>query len=187
MIDIANIKLIDLIPPNLREDETIRAAAESIDQQLRAVTSLIPQVAIVHNLESLPEQWVDELAWQWSVDFYDPSLPLEQKRELVKNSLRYHKQKGTPAAVEDLISTVFGSGEVREWYEYGGQPGYFKITTSDPAATTTRAQEFLAAINSVKNARSWLEGVEISKYDEMQLRFGFPVQVGSVITCEQVV
>jgi len=187
VIDISTVHLLELIPPNLRTDEKVRAAAESINLQLQQISQLIPQVAITHNIDTLPEAWVDELAWQQHVDFYNPDLPIEQKREIVKNSPRWHRIKGTPAAVEELISTIFGSGNVIEWYEYDGQPGYFKVATSDPEATTTRAQEFLAAVNSVKNRRSWLEAVEITKYDDMDLFFGNAIHKGSIITCEQVV
>jgi len=187
MIDMQTIKLIDLIPPNLRNDPNVAAAAASLDQQLHTVTDLIPGVAILHHIDTLPEQWVDELAWQWHVDFYNPDLPLDQRRELVKNSLPWHRRKGTPSAVEELIATIFGSGQVQEWFEYGGQPGDFKVLTSDPSATTDKAVEFLAAINSVKNARSWLESIEITTGGDMHLRFGFAVHIGKQITARQVV
>ncbi|KEQ22299.1 phage tail protein I [Paenibacillus tyrfis] len=187
MIDIGKVKLLDLIPPNLRDDEKVQAAAESIDRELKQVTDIIPGVAIVHHIDTLPEEWVDQLAWQWHVDFYTPSLPLEQKRELVRNSLRWHKRKGTPSAVAELITTIFGSGEVIEWWEYGGQPYHFKVTTSDPAATSERAKEFLAAIASVKNTRSWLESIEITTVGEMDLYFGNALHMGEFMTVEQVV
>ncbi|WII39203.1 phage tail protein I [Paenibacillus thiaminolyticus] len=187
MIDIGRIRLLDLIPPNLREDENVRAAAEAIDSELHAVTELMPSVAILHHIDTLDEEWVDELAWQFHVDFYDPNLPIEQKRELVKNSLAWHRRKGTPSAVAELITTIFGSGQVVEWYEYGGKPGYFKVTTSDQSATNERAKEFLAAINSVKNTRSWLEKIELTRSGTMDLNFGFVFHSGKRLFIEQVV
>jgi len=185
MIDIEQIKLIDLIPPNLQSDDKVRAAAEALDAELKKVTQLIPATALLHMIDTLPERWVDELAWQWHVDFYDPTLDLKIRRELVKNSFRWHKRKGTPSAVTELIATVFGSGDVVEWYEYGGQPGYFRVVTSDPAATTERAQQFLDAINSVKNARSWLESIQITTEATMPLYFGGMVHTGDYIIIEQ--
>lgn len=187
MIDIGHIRLIDLIPANLHEDENVRAAAEAIDAELHEVSKLMPGVAILHHIDTLDEQWIDELAWQFHVDFYDPTLPIEQKRQLVKNSLAWHKRKGTPSAVNELITTIFGSGEVQEWFQYGGKPGYFKVTTSDPSATNERAQEFLAAINSVKNTRSWLETIEITRTGSMNLHFGFVMHSGKRLFIEQVV
>lgn len=187
MIDIGAVRLIDLIPPNLRNDVDMQAIAYAIDRQLQKVTGLIPRLSIIYYIDSLPEEWVDELAWQWHVDFYDPTLPIDQKRALVKNSLRWHKRKGTPSAVEELIATIFGSGQVVEWWEYGGEPYHFKVITSDPAATADRAKEFLAAINSVKNVRSWLDTIEITTESTMDLYFGNIVHVGEFMTVEQVV
>ncbi|RXZ84575.1 phage tail protein I [Paenibacillaceae bacterium] len=187
MIDIQMVRLIDLVPPNLRNDPTISAAAESLDRQLKDVTTLIPQLSIVHHIDTLPEQWVDELAWQWHVDFYDPDLSLEQRRDLVKNALPWHKRKGTPSAVAELIAAVFDTGEVLEWFEYGGEPYHFKVVTSDPSATTEKAKEFIAAINSVKNERSWLEAIEITTESTMELYFANVLHIGDHITIEQVV
>lgn len=187
MISLQQINLLDLIPSNLRSDPTIAAAAEALNQQLHAVTQLIPGVSILHHIDSLPEDWVDALAWQWRAPFYDQSLPIEQKRELVRKALAWHKRKGTPSAVEELTATIFGSGSVQEWYEYGGQPGYFKVTTSDPSATADKANEFLAAINAVKNARSWLESIEITTEGFMNMNIGFVAHIGKTITARQVV
>lgn len=187
MIEIGEVKLIDLVPQNLRNDPKVKAAAESIDQQLKAVTELVDRTAIIHNIDTLSEQWLDQLAYQWHVDFYEPSLPIEQKRELVKNSLPWHKRKGTPSAVEELIRTIFYSGDVVEWWEYGADPGFFKVIITDPSATNERAHEFLAAVNSVKNVRSWLDVVEIKNVDDLPLYFGNVLHMGEYMTVEQVV
>jgi phage tail P2-like protein len=187
MIDLQTIKLIDLIPANIRNDPQVAAAAEALDQQLQTVTHAIPGVAIMYNIDNLPDPWVDELAWQWRAPFYDQALPLEQKRELVKKALAWHKRKGTPSAVEELIATVFGSGTVQEWFEYGGEPGYFKVQTSDPSATTDKAKEFLAAVNSVKNTRSWLESIEITTEATMNMYVGIAIHMGDYMKIEQAV
>ncbi|MBJ6362088.1 phage tail protein I [Paenibacillus sp. GCM10012307] len=187
MIEIRQINLLDLIPANLQHDEQVRAAAEAINQELLRVTQLASQTAILHHVDSLDERWVDELAYQFHVDFYDPDLPLSQRRQLVQNSLAWHKRKGTPSAVKELIATVFGSGDVQEWYEYGGEPYHFKVVTSDPSATGERAKEFVAAIQSVKNTRSWLDSIEITTEGIMQMYFGNVLQMGEFMTVEQVV
>ena len=172
MIDIQDIRFIDMIPPNLRGDQNVQAAAEALDQQLREVTTLIPGVAFFHQIDTLPSEWVDQLAYQWHVDFYDPDLPLNQRRELVKNSLAWHRRKGTPSAVEELMTTIFGDGIVEEWYEYGGEPGYFRVITSNFSATTEHALRFLRAVNSVKNARSWLDTVIIRLVENTPVYWG---------------
>lgn len=187
MINVEQIRLIDLIPPNLRSDPSVRAAAEALDSELIQVTEMTSSLTLMASIDKLEERWVDELAWQYHVDFYDPTLPLEQKRDLVRYSLRWHRRKGTPSAVNELISTIFGSGTVVEWFDYGGERGYFRVKTSDPSANAERAAQFLAAINSVKNERSWLEAIEITTEGFMDLRFGVVSHIGKHLTARQVV
>ncbi|MGO4540385.1 phage tail protein I [Paenibacillus sp. 2TAB19] len=187
MIEIHNVSLQQLLPPNIRNDPTIAAAAQAIDGELAALTQQIDNLTYINRLDSLTSDEADELAWQYKVDFYDYSLPIEQRRQLVKQSYARHKRKGTPSAVEELIATIFGIGEVQEWFQYGGDPGYFKVVTSDPEATAGKAAEFLAAINSVKNARSWLEAVELTTGDDMQLYIGTAVHIGKYIYVKQVI
>lgn len=182
MIDLGKINLIDLIPPNLKNDPKVSAAAEALNQQLRIITRLIPGVAIFHRIDSLPGEWVDALAQQWHVDFYDPDLTLSQRRELVKNSLAWHRRKGTPSAVEELITTIFGDGEVKEWFEYGGDPGKFKVMTSNASATADDAEKFLAALGSVVRVSAHLEAIEITVNDTLQMYIGMPLHIGEFMT-----
>jgi len=182
VIEIAGVKLIDLVPPNLREDPTIRAAAEALDGEIRKVSQLIPHVTIQANLSILPECWIDELAWQNHVDFYDPSLPIEQKRQLVRNSLAWHRRKGTASAVRELIQDIFGDGEIREWFEYGGQPGRFKVITSNSSVTTEDAEKFLTALDSVRRISAHLDAIEITMMDTLQMYVGMPLHIGEFMT-----
>jgi len=186
MTDLSSVSLLDLLPSSLREDAAVHAAAQAIDTQLQAVTAEIARICYVNRLDSLSSEETDELAWQYHVDFYDPTLPLDQRRQLIKSSFGWHRRKGTPAAVEELINTIFGSGQVLEWFEYGGQPGYFKVTTSDPSANSSKAAEFIAAINSVKNARSWLEAIEITSGGQVDIYVGGAIYIGDFITVKQV-
>ncbi|NEZ43210.1 phage tail protein I [Paenibacillus alvei] len=184
MINIGQIRLIDLIPPNLHEDENVRAAAAAIDAELQHVTEILPDVAILHNIDKLDEQLVDELAYQFHVDFYDSELPIEQKRELVKNSLAWHKRKGTPSAVAELISTIFGDGRIEEWYEYEGSPGHFQVITNNPEVTQERAQEFYRAINSVKRLSAKLEKVILGQTEDLPLYYAGVLHMGEKMTVE---
>lgn len=135
MIDIYNISLLDLIPDSLKHDSNVRAICEALTPEVQAVANDIQQCVLLPRIGELPEKVQELLARQLHVDFYDGELSLETKRELVKNSVRWHKRKGTPGAVEELVSTVFGEGTVEEWFEYGGEPYYFKVKTPNIAAT----------------------------------------------------
>ena len=187
MRNLRDVKILDLIPPNLKQDPTIQAAAKAIDGELTAVTESIRECFFYARIDELPEQIVDELAWQLHVDFYEPDLPIDTKRLLVKNSLPWHMRKGTPAAVEELITALFDDGQVVEWFDYGGKPYFFKVVTFNQSVTQERAEAFIRAVNTAKNKRSRLEKVEITQVENLPLNFGTVVHVGDNEIIRQVV
>lgn len=183
MTDIKSVSLLDLLPTSIRYDPKVIAFAKALDEQLREATDQIYQLPFFSRLDNLDDEEADALAWQLHVDFYDVTLPIEQKRELVKNAISFHRHKGTPAAVEELISILFGTGQVEEWFEYGGEPGYFRVRTSDPSATNERAQEFVQAIDSVKRLSAWLEAVILEETIEARdMYYGGMLHIGEFIT-----
>jgi len=187
MINLDTVSLLDILPPNLRSDPNVAAAAQAIDSELQQITASIRKLSYFDRMDESTDEETDELAWQFHVDFYDPSLPLEQRRELVKNSFAWHRRKGTPSAVEELISTLFGSGRVEEWWQFDGDPYTFRVITSNTAVTTDLAQEFIAALNTVKNVRSHLESVIIESSKSMNLYFGCVLNMTDTLKIKQVV
>jgi phage tail P2-like protein len=186
MPDIYNVSLVDILPESLKSDPQVVAMAEAITPEIQDISEAISLIVLLATLDQQPEEVVDLLAWQYHVDFYDPALDLEIKRALVKNSFSWHRRKGTAAAVEELITTVFGEGRVVEWFEYGGEPYYFKVITNNTSVTTEQAFMFTRALNSVKNTRSWLEKVEISHVEDHSLFFAGILHMGDKITLRQV-
>lgn len=186
MIDIDDLSILDILPPNLRNDPGLAAAAKATNDQLKAVVQEISKLSIFTRANEWTEEETDELAWQFHVDFYDPSLPIEQKRELVKNSIAWHRRKGTPSAVEELITTLFGEGKVEEWWEYGGQPYYFQVVTNNPEVTQEKAKEFYRAIDSVKRLTARLEKVIIRQTEDMPLYYAGVLHMGEKKTVRMV-
>lgn len=186
MIDLDNVSMLDILPPNLQDDPAMAAAAKALDNELQEINDGIRKLSIYDRADEWTEEETDELAWQFHVDFYDQTLPHEQRRELVKNSIAWHRRKGTPSAVEELISTLFGEGKVEEWFEYGGQPFHFQVLTNNPEVTTDRAQEFYRAVGSVKRLTAILESVVIGQTDDMPLYYGGVLHVGEKMTVRMV-
>jgi phage tail P2-like protein len=176
----------ELLPSSLKIDPFIVALGEAVEIELKSAYSEAETLANLHDVDNLPESLLDYLAYQKHVDFYDYTYPIELKRKLVKDSTHFHRIKGTPAAVEQLIEAVFGDGQVEEWFEYGGDPYKFRVTTLNQSATNERAQEFINAINSVKNTRSLLESVILLETEQTNLYWGGVVHIGSNETYRQV-
>lgn len=159
--EITAVSMLDILPPNLLRDEKIKTAAEAIDKELQKTADNMKWCLYINRTDDLPEKALDLLAWQWHVDFYEPlGMDIETKRRLIKNSIPWHRIKGTPAAVEQVVSAAFDTSTVKEWFEYGGKPYYFKIITEDVTTNTDTIERMKRAIKSVKNTRSWLEKIE---------------------------
>lgn len=172
--DLTSISLLDILPSNLLEDPQVSAAARALDAELQAVTRATAETLHLPRLDELPETVVDLLAWQWHVDFYEPlGLDIATKRRLVKESIAWHRTKGTPAAVEKMLKAVWGSAHIEEWFEYGGSPGCFRV---DIATTETIREADIPvvakAIDTNKNARSWLDVVNFRRETEGTAFFG---------------
>ncbi|MDR0546154.1 MAG: phage tail protein I, partial [Dysgonamonadaceae bacterium] len=168
-MDLSNISILNLMPPNLASDLNIKMAAEAFDEVLRDIIQKIPNVAVIPNLvlnKTVDAVLIDLLAWQFHVDFYDPKMPVEVRRDLVLKSLDWHFRKGTPSVVEEIVSTIFSKAEIQEWFDYGGLPYRFRIGTVEELPDEETRKNLRRAINSVKNTRSYLEQITSIIYFE---------------------
>lgn len=159
-----DIQLKDIAPSSINKDETVQALCDAIDAKLREVVDATDLVLLLPRLDELPEEIVEELAWQYHVDFYDYSADIEKKRVLVRQAIAWHKRKGTPAAVEEVCAAVFKSARVYENWEYGGEPYHFQVRLIEEAVPDERVIDNLQrAIQQTKNTRSWLDGLSFRR------------------------
>lgn len=186
MVNIYNIDIMDILPESLKNDSQVQAMCAAITPQLQDISNLISQCILISKIDKLPEEVVDLLAYQFHVDFYEPTDRVEKKRQLVENSLPWHVRKGTLLAVQELITTYFDDGEIVEWFKYGGDPYKFKVVTNNKDATSEKAVQFTRLLDSVKNTRSWLEAVEITQTENVNLFMADVVHIGDFETIRQV-
>ena len=161
MIDVDKVTLYDILPSSLHDDETISNIIKSLDGIFPEFESQIRKIRFYEYLDEQPAEVLDLLAWQFHVDFYDYDYSNEVKRELIRQSIAWHRRKGTPRAVEEMVSTIYSSAEVVEWWDYGGTPFHFKVNIygeeiTDPA----KLNNLRDSVFAVKNARSIFDGFE---------------------------
>jgi phage tail P2-like protein len=176
------VNLLELQSAYMKRDPTIRALCAALTPKLLELSSEAYMCLIYANIDNLDESILNGLAWQWHIEFYDESLTIEKKRQLVKNAIRWHRLKGTPAAVEELTSVAFDESRVEEWFDYDGDPYNFRIVTTDRVTEPEKLQKLSEAINTVKNARSHLEGFFIERNNNLDLYFAGVVQIGKTYT-----
>lgn len=196
----------DILPSSLADDAGMRACAEALDGVLDKATRAIPGLLIYSRLardvgeesaaqasplaplerlaaldgglESLPEAVLDLLAWQFHVEGYAEAQSLPARRTMIYASLLLHRRRGTPWAVRHgLETTLQVPAEVREWYEYGGEPYFFRVRLNVAGASfDARAwEDAVKVVMEHKNVRSWLDLLETFSRRELPVTIGLGV------------
>jgi len=160
------------LPEPLKADEKILALGRVIAGELQENIRLARLNIIFARIDELPDVLLDIIAHDLHIDWYDCDSPIDIKRAVIKESVRVHKLMGTRPAVESVVRTYFGSGEVRHWYEYGGEPHHFRVISGNPSVTDERFTEFIRILSTVKRLSSWLDNILITLTGEMSLFFG---------------
>lgn len=161
---------LDILPYNLAQRPNVKAVMQAFDEKLDEMNQEIVNVVLLARLDELESHLVDELAWQYHVDYYDNTLPIDVRRNLVRNSIGWHEIKGTPEAVEQVINTVIGGAQLMEWWEYDAAPYWFKVSgITGPTPAPDKFYKLSNMINAAKNLRSWCHGIEFIRDIPTQL------------------
>jgi len=173
MINLDSLQLTDIAPDSIKTPDVL-AFFNALTPEMQEITQDISQALIVPVIDELPEEIVDLLAWQFHVDFYEPlGLDLDKKRALVKNSLIWHRYKGTKYALESMIRILFFSDfAIEEWFEYDGDPYFFRLISWDSLRSADDYNDLIRAIYALKNERSWLEGLRFVREAQGTMHIG---------------
>lgn len=152
--------LVATLPAALQKDPSAVALAEAMADLLARRPDEIEQLRIYPVIDRLDARLLDILAYDFKVDWWDAEYSLEEKRQTLKDNWLVHRRLGTKYAVRTALNAVCPGTVVQEWFEYGGEPYYFKVIL--PAAgelTIEKQKRALSRIQSYKNLRSHLEKI----------------------------
>ncbi len=173
MNKVDDIPLKETLPDSIRKDQTVQDICDAIKKEMQAVSRAAGYCLLLPRLDELSEALLDELAWEYHVDFYDQMLPISQKREMVQQALESHRKKGTAAVVRNVVSIILDDGRVEEWFQYGGEPFHFRVVLiMGPMESEETIKTLVDTIYAVKNVRSWLDYVQFYRESEGKIYFG---------------
>lgn len=169
MIKITDGELLDMLPSSMKNDTHMICISYALKVVLGSLLEYRLGAMTQNYIEYAPEEILDIMAVELRVLYYRDDLDVEKKRALVKNALAWHAKAGTPAAVDELIEVMFGSGYVVEWFDFDeeGEPGTFDIVSTGDVSVEA-IENMNAIINRVKNARSHLRDVLFGRSAEME-------------------
>lgn len=164
-------KLLKLLPDWMRGDEANQALSEAMDKLIKDAGERAKTPRTWDQLENLTDEELDETAWELGIDWWVSSWDRDQKIRTIRMAGSIMEKRGTKWAVEELAKAAFGEGTVEEWFEYGGDPYYFKITTNVPL-TPEAFDQLLSMITRVKNVRSHIDTISVDRRIDQTLYTG---------------
>ena len=117
MINLYNGNITDIMPEALAKKPEVQALGYAISKATQRLMNYCQNISIYVAIDTLPENVLDRLAIELNTQYYDSTLSIEVKRTLIKNTLNWYMYTGTAAAVTELVESVFGNGEVKEWFD----------------------------------------------------------------------
>lgn len=188
MIKLSDSKFTDIMPYNLASQTEVQALAYAIGKQVTSLCAYADGARIYAAVASIPEPALDALALELRTPAYDENYSLTVKRTLVEGALTFYMKMGTPYAVNKIIEAIFQTGNITEWFEYGGEPFHFKAHTTNPAITQDDVEEFTRVLSTVKRLSAWLDDIILDLSTEaMETYIGHWMHTGEFVRLGAVV
>ncbi len=147
-------ELLDLLPESMRKDPDVIAISYAIKKAMGIALERSVQTRLFGDIDSLEENYLDYLAVEMRLAYYDESFPLEAKRGLIKDSFTSYMEAGTADMVQRMIDAIYGNGEITEWFETTGLDPYtFEVKTNSQFTPETagRIERFVQPIKSLRS------------------------------------
>ena len=155
--------LLAAFPYSVMRDKNKGKLADVTAEELVKAVMLTDLVSVFPEIDKLPEAVLDILAADLMISWYQPDAPVENKRSQIKSSFKLHRQSGTKEALITALSDVFPGTEIKEWFEYGGEPFHFALILDVTRTCIAITQDTIEQIvNAVKPVRAVLESDSIT-------------------------
>lgn len=177
MIKLQEAELTSVLPAYIKENTDVQAISYAFQMGMKKLSQYVANCALYGNLDTLPKFLLDLLAMEMRCQYYEESLTIEVKREMIRNSLAWYFKSGTVSAVEELIQVVFGKGELEEWFQFGGVPGTFRVRLQlGDSDIPVDIHDIWKKIRWYKKLSAHLVGIRIGYY------FRVPIHYQNAIT-----
>lgn len=170
------------LPPALASDERFTLLCELLQEEM---ASLDINAMLVYLIDVVPAQVLPYLADQFHVSGLEGwrfARTVQERRSLIKRAVELHRFKGTGWAVEQVLVTLGLEGRVLEWFEYGGEPYYFRVDVDlvERGIDDATYEALNTLILEYKNKRSRLDSLKVS----LTNRSAVPVIAAAILSGE---
>ena len=153
--------MLSVLPGVLARDKGMFDLAQLIAWIFGDSAGNVDAPAIFQNINKLDEDLLDILAADCKVDWYDYDADIETKRRQIITNWHVRERLGTVGAVETALKSVWPNSIVEEWFEYDGDPGYFRVLLGLDTAGTVNFSKAVRMIDIFKPVRAHVDGYPI--------------------------
>lgn len=155
MIDLESGTLQDILPANLVTPET-KALSYAFANAQKKMLEFAKVIHIYAELSRVPERVLDLMALELGTQYYDQSFTRDIKEKLILQTMVWYMHAGTPSVLDEFLGTVLDGGYIEEWYDYGGNPYFFRAyaLTGNQEFKPGYASDVKHQIEVYKNVRS---------------------------------
>lgn len=177
MVRIRDCETLDLLPYTFKTPHYqafSRAAAKVRAMCYDAMASVL----FWGDINNAAPDLLDVMAAELDSVFYSSDMTTEQKRAIVAATFEYNSKIGTASNMTALLTAAFGTGEVEEWFEYGGAPYHFRLAvlSSPKSAISPTGYKLLEnRLDAIKPKRAKLDGVIFKRMMQNNVYVGIGV------------
>ena len=158
-MELKDVDIIKLCPAFMREDKTNQILANGVNNIFHSWSTDMERLTVINQLDKLKVAELDQLANDNNIFWYDYKASIAVKRSIIKNASIVFNRLATVWAVESVMNDYMPGTELQEWFDYGGEAGYFRIVTTNTSVLKTDIQTFLNILKGIKRHSVWLEHI----------------------------
>ena len=174
-MNLKDVDILKLCPAFMREDRTNQILANGINNIFHTWSTDMDRLPVINQIDKLKEAELDQLASDRNIFWYNYKANIEVKRALIRNAKTVFNRLGTVWAVESVMNDYLPKTELQEWFDYEGEPGYFRIVTNNTEILKTDIQTFLNILKGIKRRSVWLEHIMLRLEQKLILYPGWGV------------
>ena len=127
MIELREAKIADGVPRIVAAQPWEQILSEVYSKLQNRVLDCLDTGVTFYEVDNCSEAMLDQMAVYLKVEWYDSTADVETKRKTIKTAIEIQRYAGTVKAVRGQVNTIYPDSEVKEWFEYGGTPGRWKL------------------------------------------------------------
>lgn len=163
--------MLSVLPGVLARDDGMFSLAKLIAWIFGVDSGKVNSPAVFQNISSMDEDLLDILAKDLKVDWYDYDADIETKRRQILTNWHVRERLGTVGAVKTALQAVWPDTTVEEWFNYDGDPGYFRVLLSMDTSGTINFTKAVRMIEIFKPVRAHIDG-----YPILRIRCGIVIK-----------